>query len=325
MTDENFDNFEQFFNGLQKQLKELRHKRSQLNKKIKNYINNFQTIESEIYKSLFDAREFYHKRRNFCNKKIRKLTKEKIEYKQFLESLIEKKKTVQKPKINSNTSNLINSIKKSIKQIEYKIDNLNKIIKTQILDISEENNIVEKISKLEKKKEKRSELLSKLEQEQITEQQNSDYYEIHNEIEIFQADLKEIDKKINKWSNNRLNTHKKMLDLCRKTKQFENFKNKMQKELIENKTEADQYYSDFLKLMGQNEKILRDRKRYKSQGKQQERQIQTPRLNYIIKKKRFYRKYMKEKLAIALEKQKSGKKLDIIEFRLILEHSRKKV
>ena len=46
------------------------------------------------------------------------------------------------------------------------------------------------------KKDKKTDLLSKLEQEEISELQNSDYYEIHKEIKIFQTDLKEIEKKV---------------------------------------------------------------------------------------------------------------------------------
>ena len=68
MTSEKYDNFKYSFNTQQQEIKEFRRKRNQLNKKIKDYINNFQMIESEIYKSLFDARKVYRKNRHFCYK-----------------------------------------------------------------------------------------------------------------------------------------------------------------------------------------------------------------------------------------------------------------
>jgi len=113
-----------------------------------------------------------------------------------------------------------------------------------------------------------------------------------------------------------------MLDLYRKAREFENFKKKMEKELIENKEAADQYYPQFLELFGQNEKIIRDRINYKLKN---QKQIHTPMLDYVIEQKKSYKKLMKERLAIALEKQKAGKRIDISEFRLILKKSKKKI
>ena len=322
MNDEKFDNFNHSFNELKKQLKELRRKRKQFNHRIKRYIRNFQIIESNIYKSLFDAREFYKKRRNLINKKTRKLKKRKPEYKNILDNLIKEKKDIQKPEIISNTSEVIDDIKKSINQIEDKIGKLNKIITTQVLDINEENDIVNKIRELEKKKENQIGLLSKIEQKQITELHTSNYYKILKKIEILESELLKIENNLTKLGNKRRITHKKMLDLYRKAREFENFKKKMEKELIENKEAADQYYPQFLELFGQNEKIIRDRINYKLKN---QKQIHTPMLDYVIEQKKSYKKLMKERLAIALEKQKAGKRIDISEFRLILKKSKKKI
>jgi hypothetical protein len=61
---------------------------------------------------------------------------------------------------------------------------------------------------------------------------------------------------------------------------------------------------------------------FKNKAKAKEEQRQ--RTKYIIKKKRLQKKFKDKKLEIALEKQKSGKKLDFYEFKLILNHSKKK-
>ena len=323
MNDEKFNNFNHSFNELKKQLKELKRKRKQLNNTIKKYINNFQIIESEVYKSLFNAREFYNKRRKLYNKKIRKLKKRKDEYEQILNDFIEEKKTLQKPEHINNISKQIGDIKKSIKQIEYKIDKLNKILTTQILDINEENDIVEEISKLERKKEKRIELLSKAEQEQNMEMHNSIYYKILENIEMFENDLEGINKNLTKWFNKRRTNHKKMLNLYRKAKNFKNYKEKMENELKENKIMSEDYYSNFLEILGQNEEILREIKHYRLKDKPRPRQIITPELNFVIERKKLYKKFMKEKKAIALEKKKAGKRMHISEFKLILDDSKK--
>ena len=61
----------------------------------------------------------------------------------------------------------------------------------------------------------------------------------------------------------------------------------------------------------------------KSNDKPQRRQIITPELKSVIERKKLYKKFMREKLAIALEKQKAGKRIHISEFKLI-EDSKKK-
>ena len=319
MSGEKYDNFSHLYNDLQKETKNLIHKENQLNTKIKNYIISFQMIEYEIYKTLFDAREYYNKKRHYCVKKIKKLRRRAIEFEDLLDCLINDKRYLQKPKLYSNFLHLINSIKDSIREIEYKIDKFNQRVKDQILEISEEIYIVEKISKLERKKRKRIELLLDIEKELYS----SDYYQILRKIELLEMRLKEIYKYLNKWSNKRRNCHKKMLDLYREARVFRSYKKKMENRLRENKNTADHYYQQFLKVMNQNGNIIIEEKLYKSNEKLQQIKKISPRLESIIEKKNLYKKYMQDKLAIALEKQKAGKKLHISEYELILKHSKK--
>ena len=111
-------------------------------------------------------------------------------WKKVLDNLIKEKETLQKPRLNINISKSVDSVKYTIKQIEYKINELNKIIKTQILNVSEESNLVEKIRKLERKKQKRIELLSEVEHKQTSELYNSSYYKSQGRIKNLKIDLK---------------------------------------------------------------------------------------------------------------------------------------
>ncbi|MFX1393620.1 MAG: hypothetical protein ACFFAH_08595 [Promethearchaeota archaeon] len=321
MSGENFDNFNHFFTGLEKQLKELSNKKNQLNTIIKKHINSFKIIESEIYKSLFNARKVYSKNRQFCNKKIKHLKEKQTEYRKILDNLDKEKKTLQKPRYNENFLKLSNSFNNSIKLIDYNINELNKILNTQILNITEENNLIEKISRLERKKRKRIELLSVIKHKQLTELHKSNYYKTYKRIENLKNNLKEIYRLLKKWSKRRQIYHKKMLDLYRKAREFKNYKKKTEEELKEYKELSNHFHSYFLKVLDQNEKKLK--RLYKSRSKQKPRQIQSPMINLIVEKKKLHKQFIREKLAIALEKQKAGKKMHISEFKLILDDSKK--
>ena len=141
---------------------------------------------------------------------------------------------------------------------------------------------------------------------------------------MLENDLEGITKNLTKWFNKRRINHKKMLSLYRKASNFKNYKEKMENELKENKNTSNDYYLNFLENMGQNEEILRDLKNYKLKDKPRPRQIITPELNFVIERKKLYKKFMKEKKAIALEKKKAGKRMHISEFKLILDDDSKK-
>jgi hypothetical protein len=119
-------------------------------------------------------------------------------------------------------------------------------------------------------------------------------------------------------------THKDLLDLYKKVKEFEEIKMKIDYELIENKTTADGYHELFLKLMNLNKKVLLDELSSKAKSEIRPWERRKPDVKAIIKKKKKYKKLEQKKLEIALEKQKSGKKLDFYEYQLILKHSKKK-
>jgi len=323
MSGKKYNNFGHFITDAQKEIKELEHKRNQLNNKIKRYIKSFQMAEYEIYKSLVNTKKNYNKKRYYSIKKIRKLRRKVIEYEDIMDFLITERNKLKKPDLNRNLLNLIKCLNNSIKEIKYRINGFNNKIENQILRIEEEIYIVEKISKLEKKKQKRVKLLSELRKINITELQSTDYYEADSRIKRFEMLLKEINRDLIKWSNKRKNYHKEMLDLYREAKEFRNFKKEMENKLKENKDAAEHYYQHYLEIMNQNERDIKNKIWLKPKAKPQRREIITPRLESIITRKKLFKQFKNERLAIALEKQKLGKKLDFYEFKLILEQSKK--
>ena len=150
------NNFGHFITGAQKEIKELGHKRNQLNNKIKRYIKSFQMAEYEIYESLFDTKEYYNKKRYYSKKKIRKLRRKVLEYEDILGFLIAERNKLKKPDLDRKILNLVKCLDNSIKEINFRIKSFNEKIKNHILKIEEEVYVVEKISKLEKKKAKKS-------------------------------------------------------------------------------------------------------------------------------------------------------------------------
>ncbi len=323
MSGNKSNNFGHFITDAQKEIKELVHKRNQLNNKIKKYIKSFQMAEYEIYKSLFNTKEYYNKKRYYSIKKIRKLRRKVIEYEDILDFLITERNKLKQPDLNRNLLNLIECLDNSIKEINYRINSFNEKIKNHILSIEEEVYIVEKISKLVKKKQKRVKLLSEVKKVKITELQSTNYYKADSRIKLFETMLKEINRDLIKWSNKRKNYHKKMLDLYREAKEFRNFKKEMENKLKENKDAADHYYQHYLEIMNRNERDIKKEFWLKPKAKPQKREIITPRLDSRITRKEMFKQFKNERLAIALEKQKLGKKLNFYEFKLILDQSKK--
>lgn len=295
------------YRELQGRIEEFRNKRDELNKKTKEYINNLQEIESEINHSLKTARDVYKKKRDYWNSKVKLLKKKKIEYKDIFDKLIEEKKKLQKGRPGST------GVKRfiSIKQIDRKIENLERIIETENLDITEENEIVDKIKELAENK-----------QEQLIAQQNDGSYKIERKIEIVKINLNKIYEQLNKWSNKSQKNHAKMQDLYQKANELRNKKKQMEEELIENKKTADQYHFQYLDVMNQKKKMDKGRRPYKQRGKRPFPGKQRPRHRPPSKNRELIEKMKQEKLATALEKHKAGKKLNLFEARLILEQNK---
>ena len=289
------------FRDLQSQIEDLRKKRDKLNKKTKQYINDLQEIETEIANSLKIAKEKYKKKRDYWNNKVKQLKEKKIEYKTLIDNLIEDKKNIQKSEKETDDKKQIFSMK----QIERKIDNLERRIETEKLDINEENAIIDKIREL-----------AAIKTEFLSEQRNSELFKIERKIEIVKINLNKIYEQLSKWSNKSQENHAKMLEEFQKVDKLKEEKKNLEEELIENKKTADRYHEQFLKVMKRSKKTYKGKKPYRP-GKRP-----APKFSQIKKKNEMLEKIKQDKLATALEKQKAGKKLNLFEARLILEKSK---
>ncbi|KKK46449.1 hypothetical protein LCGC14_0575020 [marine sediment metagenome] len=294
----NSQNSRSSFKGLQILVEDLRKKRDKLNQKTKTYINDLQEIETEINVDLKNAKDKYKKKRDFWNNKVRELKEKKIEYKALFEKLLEEKKSIRKKRKNSD--NII-----SIKQVERKIDNLERRIETENLDIAEENALIDIIKELAESKYRF-----------LAEQQNSDLVKLERKIEIVKINLSKIYDSLNKWSDKSQENHAKMLELFKNVDELREKKRLMEEDLIENKKTADSYHEQYLQVMNQRKKISKNKRpnnrSYKKSPSSFER---------IRKKNAMIEDIKKNKLAEALEKHKAGKKLNLFEARLILEKS----
>ncbi len=324
MTDRNFDNFSHYFNKWQKNIINFALKRNLVNKELEKYIKSFQTIDSEIYKALFTAKEYYNKKHRYYNQKIKKLKQKEIKFKQLLDYVNREKRNLTEPKVKEEISNSIRFIKQSIKEIDDKINNLSNQIEELTLDVDEENNIIEDIKNLDRDKKINLRHLRKLEQDLLREMQHNTYFKTVRTIEILEINLKEILRNLNKWPKKKVKIHRKMLDLCRKVKVFENIKKQIENELLRAKQATDRYLQLYSEVKNQNKKkLIEEQLRFfKNRAKAKEKRMLNTK--YIIKKKRLKKKFRNEKLEIALEKQKYGQKLDFYELKLILDHSKKK-
>ena len=289
------------FKELQFQIEEFKQKRDNLNKKTKTFIKELQEIDIKIEEHLNLAKNDYKKKRDYWNSKVKNLKDKKIEYKKILDKFIEEKKLLLKEsRKGKETKKYV-----SIKQIEKKIENLERRIEIENLAITEENAMVDQIREL-----------AQIKQEFLDEQQNSDFFKIERKIQIVKINLNKIYEQLNKWSNKSQDYHAKMQDIYQTVNELREKKKTLEEELIENKKAADAYHEKFLRVMS---KIKKD-----SKGKRPAYLSKKPKAPY---KRSTFRneeleKLKQDKLAVALEKQKSGRKLNLYEARLILESSK---
>lgn len=283
------------FKDLQNQIDDAREKRDSLNQNTKEYINSLQEIEEQIKTQLEVAKQ-YKTYRDKWNDRVAKLKDKKIEYKDMLYEIVNKINAFKKGR-DKNKGKYISS-----KKIDNKIDNLERIIETESLDLSEENQIIEQIRELAKKK-----------QEVLAEDEYNDIMKQEKKIDIIKINLDKIYEKISKWSNKSQSFHNKMHETYEQVNSLKDKKRQIEEKLIANKKEADAYHERFLELMKKRKNIPRGRGRGRDRGRYYKKSQKNQKLEKI----------MESKLQTALEKQKAGKKLNIYEARLILEKTKK--
>jgi len=288
------------FKELQSQIEEFRQKRDELNKKTKEFITKLQTIDTDIDNYLTVAKNDYKKKRDRLNDKVKALKSKKIEYKEIFDKFLDEKKAIlKKSKKGRNNKKYV-----SIRQIDKKIDNLERRIEIENLEIVEENAMVDEIRDL-----------TKIKQDFLAEQENSDLLTIERKIQIVKINLNKIYEQLNKWSTKSEDYHAKMLENYQSVNELREEKKALEENLIENKKAADIYHEKFLTVMNKRKKESKGRQSNYSSKKPRYQKRPMTRRNYEMEKLK------QVKLAAALEKQKAGRKLNLFEARLILESS----
>ncbi|MBN1800916.1 MAG: hypothetical protein JW891_05375 [Candidatus Lokiarchaeota archaeon] len=294
----------QTYKELQGKIEDYREKRDDLNKKTKEYITQLQELENQIAENLKVAKDEYKKKRDFWNNKVKKLKDKKIEYKGILDNFIEERKTLQKKGPDGKEQGKYGDLK----QITRKIENLERMIETENLEINEENAIIDQIKELAEVK------------QDLLESQNSDeLVKLDRKIEIVKLNLNKIYEQLSKWSNKSQDNHAKMLEIYDVIGDLKEKKKKMEEELIKNKQAADMYHEQFLELMNQRKKISKNYRPSRTTSKSERRPRKIRFKDTKVKEAEMLEQLKKEKLADALEKKKAGKKLNLYEARLILE------
>lgn len=292
-------------------IEDYKQKRDDLNKKTKEFINSLQEIEVEINSALKLAKDSYKKKRDYWNDKVKKLKDKKNEYKDLLDNLTEERKKFKKPKGASKETKTFTSIR----ALDRKIENLERSIETDNLDMNQENAIVDQIKELSAKK-----------QELLSEQKSDELFKIERKIEIVKINLNKIYEQLTKWSNRSQDYHGKMMEMYDKVNQLREQKKQQEEELIENKRSADEFHEKYLEYMNQKKKRAKTKKgqpggKPKQGGKRPGKQsFRTSSVS--SKNDELLEKMKQDKLATAIEKQKAGKKLNIYEARLFLENNK---
>ena len=317
MSKEKYNSFLLSFNDLQRKIKNFKHKKYGIDQKIQTYINNFQDIEFEINMSLIAVREIYYKKQDYWKHRIKNLRSQRTHSKHLLENLFEEKKNLKKPIINNEISKKIKSNNLIIEQIKREIEKLERKIKIETLDINAEIKIVDEISELVRKKQKKIEEV--MEEEQRIQLENRRYFTINQRIDFARILLKHNNEQLKKFTNKRRDLHKKLVDLYMGAEELSKKNRFMKQELVKTLTGANRYHESLIRELNQKWKIPA-KKETKKKLKQLEKLDIKPevRNGWLL-----LQKHKKEKLALALEKQKLGKKLDFYEFKLILEESKK--
>ncbi|MFX1451884.1 MAG: hypothetical protein ACFFCM_13645, partial [Promethearchaeota archaeon] len=129
----------------------------------------------------------------------------------------------------------------------------------------------------------------------------------------------DIIRQINKSSSQKFKDQKIILDFFQKIYNLRDNKKKMEREIIKNKKISERNYFQFSKMLHSEKESFKEKKTHQKSSKQKSK----PSDKVRIRNKKKLKKIKQEKLKIALEKKKAGKRLDIHEYRLILENKKK--
>jgi hypothetical protein len=326
MSGKNYDNFGYHFGELQENLDEIIQDKNIFKQKLRDFIFSFQMIDSRIEKSIFLARDFFLNQRNYYKQKIEWLRQKKSKNQNLWNRLTKELNSIDTPKLDHNIIKEIGFLNYSIKDIKFKISQINEQLETLSLDINTENELIEKLVKLQSEEKNKTDKLMELEKSQENKYQNSRHFQIKRKIESLEFKLTENYNDILKWSNRLLFSHKKMLNLYRTAREFEIIKSRVSTILSDNKDASIYYNQLYLDLIDENYKAMLEELLHLKENRKPRifKEKTEPDVKKIIKKRRYSKNVFEQKLAKALAKQKSGKRLDFYELKLILDSKKRR-
>ena len=258
---------------LERTLKKLTIERDRLNEDAKKYRQERDDLNSQIRENLDNAIK-YRDERDLVNKEVKK-------YKKLREGAHQKYKKME-----------WTSGRRDVIQIEDEIKRLEKTIETRVLDIKKENELVKKVTDLQKK----------LQGMQENEESRAEALELKEISESHHAKVVEL-------SNQAQETHEKMLEYFRRIDEIRSQADNAHKKFIKTREKANEIHEEVKATFGKIRKINKSMDRVKAK----ERSIE----DEIVRKKNSEEKERAEEI---YRKFREGKKVSTDELLLLQKH-----
>lgn len=259
--------------GLEKTLKKLTTERDRLNEEAKKYRHERDDLNSQIRENLDNAIK-YRDERDLVNKEVKK-------YKKLRDAAHQKYKKME-----------WTSGRRDAMQIEDEIKRLEKTIETRVLDIRKENELVKKVTDLQKK----------LQGMQEDEKSRVEALELKEISEGHHAKVVEL-------SDQAQETHEKMLEYFRRIDEIRSQADNAHKKFIKTRDKANEVHEEVKATFGKIRKTNKSMDRVKAKERSAE--------DEIVRKKNSEEKERAEEI---YRKFREGKKVSTDELLLLQKH-----
>ncbi len=270
---------------------ELKSLRDARNDETRELINKIKKIQIEIGNIRTQALD-YRNKRDTLNKTVQTIKKDKLD---VSEKLNESRSSLKDAKNDAKKTDDLKKRKATTGQIAFlrkKIDQLEKQIETEDMDLKKENEIVDEIDTLERQ------LQDLLKDSKKPKQ----FKEEIDHIREYKDQLKGTNDKLKDAAEESQNYHLLYLDVSKEMDDLRNEKRNLQRELNENRFIADLFHQRLIEM-----------------SQRQNREMRINRKSQYQNKKRIKKEIAKITLEDAKVKLKKGEKLNIFEARAFLE------
>ncbi|GAB4313011.1 MAG: hypothetical protein Kow0069_13960 [Promethearchaeota archaeon] len=284
------------FSALSEKIRSLKRKRDERNARTKALISQIRELQRQISEARNEAKANRQIRDQY-NEEVQALKNKRAKLQELLRehrNRLNELRAAQKERVEKDAEDGEQKRRLPVSKIRRKIQYFETKIETEDISIEEENELIRQIIELET-------LLS---------EHNQKYGE-SQEARKLRADISKIRKKLNgihadlvEKSNLSQECHEEMIRLFKQADALREHLAEIERELLQTKKEADSFHEELLKLYKERERSRAKVRRRVKHGLDKEEQ-----------------EMMDEKLQQAIEKQKQGKKLDMLEARLLLERN----